>query len=82
MPPPPQRAHCPLQAADGGTPWTSPSTDLVGLHGVSAGTGEQRRGRTRRIAGLTASGGSVGVLWKKSATSTQLSLFDLDPGSV
>jgi hypothetical protein len=34
--------------------------------------------RTRRIAGLTAAGGTVGVLWKKSATSTQLSLFDLD----
>lgn len=33
--------------------------------------------RARRIQGLTAAGGTVGVLWKKSATSTQLSLFDL-----
>lgn len=38
--------------------------------------------RTRRIVGLTASGGTVAVLWKKSATSTQLSLFDLDPAAV
>lgn len=38
--------------------------------------------RTRRIAGLTAAGGTVAVLWKKSATSTQLSLFDLDLAGV
>lgn len=38
--------------------------------------------RARRIVGLTAAGGAVGVLWKKSATSTQLSLFDLDPAAV
>ncbi|MFO0606966.1 MAG: hypothetical protein U0324_27590 [Polyangiales bacterium] len=38
--------------------------------------------RVRRIGGLTAGGGSVGVLWKKSATSTVLSLFDLDPSAV
>jgi hypothetical protein len=38
--------------------------------------------RTRRIVGLTASGGTVAVLWKKSASSTQLSLFDLDSAAV
>jgi hypothetical protein len=38
--------------------------------------------RARRIVGLTAAGGAVGVLWKKSATHTTLSLFDLDPSAV
>jgi hypothetical protein len=38
--------------------------------------------RMRRIVGLTAFGGAVGVLWKKSASNTQLSLFDLDASAV
>jgi len=37
--------------------------------------------RARRIVGLTAAGGAVGVLWQKSATSTVLSVFDFDPSA-
>ena len=38
--------------------------------------------RARRVVGLTAAGSTLGLLWKKSAVSTTLSLFDLDLGAV